>query len=393
MAASAPGPLLTGTTENLTATLRDATATPIGNFPVKLTIAGANPAVAIAITNASGVAAFSYSGTRPGTDQIHATVLAPTFQIDSAVVSVVWTQAPTTGPALTQGWIASPAHGSAVTGRVPIVLSNTVTLTTGTVSYYSPATPADVHLLAANVSGAPGATLATLDTTVLANGTYIIELDGTDSAGNQKTSLVLVTAADDYKPGRVVVELTDFTVPIAGLPITIGRRYDSLEKDKVGDFGHGWSLTYGTKLEVDPAHGVTLTLPTGRRATFNFAPTFPVVNGGPVAIILGLFLLPAYAPPPGVFGTLTSDGCSLIYFNPFLDAPTLNCLEHLFEPEQLQYAPTEYTYTDPYGTKYVMGATGEIRLIADRQGNTLSFQPNGIISSTGKSLTFVRDAQ
>ena len=69
---------------------------------------------------------------------------------------------------------------------------------------------------------------------------------------------MLVTVTGDYKPGRVVVELTDFTVPIAGLPITIGRRYDSLEKDKVGDFGHGWSLAIGhPRLEVNPDFSVT----------------------------------------------------------------------------------------------------------------------------------------
>ena len=63
-----------------------------------------------------------------------------------------------------------------------------------------------------------------------------------------------MTVDGEYKPGRVVVEMTDFKVPIAGLPITIGRRYDSLEKDKVGDFGHGWSLMIGhPRLEVDPA--------------------------------------------------------------------------------------------------------------------------------------------
>ena len=39
-------------------------------------------------------------------------------------------------------------------------------------------------------------------------------------------------------------------------------------------------------------------------------------------------------------------------------------------------------YTDPYGTAYGMAATGELRSITDRQGNTLTFQPNGIISST-----------
>ena len=56
------------------------------------------------------------------------------------------------------------------------------------------------------------------------------------------------------------------------MPITIGRRYDSLEKDKVGDFGYGWSLMIGhPRLEVEPELGVTMTLPNGRRATFDLA--------------------------------------------------------------------------------------------------------------------------
>ena len=92
----------------------------------------------------------------------------------------------------------------------------------------------------------------------------------------EKVSDVQVTVTGDYKPGRMVVEVTDFTIPLAGLPITVGRRYDSLEKDNVGDFGNGWSLVLGhPKLEVDPAHNVTITMPDGRRVTFGFAPTFP----------------------------------------------------------------------------------------------------------------------
>jgi hypothetical protein len=50
VALGTPGPLTTGTTETVTATLRDASAAPIDDFPVKLTVAGANPATAVAIT-------------------------------------------------------------------------------------------------------------------------------------------------------------------------------------------------------------------------------------------------------------------------------------------------------------------------------------------------------
>ena len=119
---------------------------------------------------------------------------------------------------------------------------------------------------------APQARLGDARRDDLANGSYIVELDGTNSAGHHQYSQILVTVSGEYKPGRVVVEVTDFTLPLAGMPITVGRKYDSLEKDKVGDFGHGWSLAIGNpRLEVDPAHNVTLTLPGGKRTTFQFA--------------------------------------------------------------------------------------------------------------------------
>jgi hypothetical protein len=102
---------------------------------------------------------------------------------------------------------------------------------------------------------------------VLANGAYIVELDGTNSTGHQFRQ-VLVTVSGDYKPGRLVVEATDFRLPLAGMPITIGRKYDSLEKDRIADAGRWRSAT---RAEVDPAHNVTLTMPGGRRTTFQFA--------------------------------------------------------------------------------------------------------------------------
>ena len=197
-----------------------------------------------------------------------------------------------------------------------------------------------------------------------------------------------MTVTGDYKPGRVVVEVTDFTVPIAGIPITIGRRYDSLEKDKVGDFGYGWSLTIGhPRLEVDPAnYGVTLTLPDGRRATFDFAPATDEFAVQPVRRFLG----PAYEAEPGVFGTLTPEAAARHGVQPGEPGQPVTCCSSAL----LALRARRPTRT-PIRTEraYMMAATGELKSITDRKGNTLTFQPNGIISSTGKSVTFERDAQ
>ncbi len=47
----------------------------------------------------------------------------------------------------------------------------------------------------------------------------------------------------NLKLGEYDLEFTDLTVPIAGIPITIGRYYNSRHANQSGDFGFGWSLS------------------------------------------------------------------------------------------------------------------------------------------------------
>jgi len=283
------------------------------------------------------------------------------------------------GPLSVPGWLGGPANQSVISGAVPITLAPGVTLQQGVIDYWPAGDPSAVTQLAANVSGAGGATLATLDPTLLANGSYIIRLSGTESGGAQLNSGILVTVAGEYKPGRVRFSVTDLTVPLTGLPITIGRTYDSLERTRSGDFGYGWSLSLGhPRLTTDPAHNVTLTQPDGRRVTFYFSPQS---YGG----FFGFLLRPTYTPEPGSYGSLSGNGCPLLVSSGgnlvcFLDTP--------------QYQPTIYTYTDPYGRVFTLGADGSLVSIRDANDNTLSFGPNGITSSAGDIVVpFVRDNQ
>ncbi len=299
------------------------------------------------------------------------------------------------------GWIANPVHRSTVSGIVPVVLVEGVTLQSGTIDYWPVNDPGQVKMLATGLGGSGsntlpsltnsgsgksiamalsadgGTTLAYLDTTTLANGSYVIRLQGTDVNGVQQDSGVLITVSGEYKPGRVRFTLTDLTIPVVGLPITIARTYDSLERNQVGDFGYGWSLDIGNpKLEVNPAHDVTLTMPDGRRSTFYFTPQS---YGG----VFGFFLKPKYTPELGVYGKLEAPDCLLVvsggqYFC-FLGSA---------------YQPTAYTYTDPYGRKFLMDADGTLRTITDLNDNILTFSPDGITSSAGDiTIPFDRDAQ
>jgi YD repeat-containing protein len=369
-----------GTSRTFTVAATDAAGNALSNLPVQFTVTGANPQQLQATTDASGTATFQYTGALAGTDTVQALAWLSNSPVYSNGTLVPWSapaSPPPTPPIATPGWIGSPASQSTQTGSVPITLANGITLSSGTVDYWPTADSSAVTTLATNVSGTGGATLATLDTTTLANGSYIVRLQGTDNTGTQLNSEILLTVAGQNKPGRVTFSVTDLTVPVTGMPITIGRTYDSLLRSQSGDFGNGWNLTIGSpRLSVDPAHNVSLTLPDGRQATFFFTPQS--VGG-----IFGFLSTPGYTPEAGVFGSLTSDGCGLLAISNGQYFCFLNG----------QYQPSTYTYTDPYGRAYVMDATGALKSITDLDGNTLTFTPTGITSSAGNlHVAFTRDS-
>src|SRR5262249_3635626 len=135
---------------------------------------------------------------------------------------------------------------------------------------------------------------------------------------------------------------------------------------------------------------VTITLPNGRRSTFLFAVQPAAV--GP--IVLGFIGQPLFLPAPGVFGTLTADGCSTLVFDPTSGNPDPICFDSIFDPTQTHYAPTTYRYTDPHGTVYTMAADGTLKTIQDRNNNVLTFTADGITASTGeRNVIFTRDMQ
>jgi YD repeat-containing protein len=281
-----------------------------------------------------------------------------------------------------QGWIGAPAYGSSLSGIVPITLAPGISLASGTLSYTPANDPNSVTILNANVSGS--GQIGTLDTTMLANGSYWIQMQATDTSGKSQYSLVLVTATGNYKPGRVTSTVTDLIVPSTGLAINIQRTYDSLNAGASSDFGYGWSLGINVNLVVDPNENVTFTL-GGQRKTFQFtpqhAPCSPLVG-----CLFPWLITPAWTPEPGLHGTLIASGTGC---TGGWDVLTDNRYCQTGGP----YTPPGYIYTDPTGTQYTVSAGGALQSIADRNGHGLTITPNGITSNTGLNVPFVRDSQ
>ncbi|NJR73770.1 MAG: VWA domain-containing protein [Scytonema sp. CRU_2_7] len=244
------------------------------------------------------------------------------------------------------------------------------------------------------------AVIGQFDPTILFNGNYVLRVTAQDFSGNINSQGVFLGVSGDNKLGNFRLELTDLSIPLAGIPIQVNRVYDTLQSSFSSDFGFGWSL--GVKdakiqesvpLTVAEKQGVTslfganpftagtkvyLTNPEGRRVGFTFD---PVVSG---SSLLGAFWKPRFIADPGVYDKLEvddinlqqrSDGSFGLFLIPFA------------------YNPSEYKLTTKDGTTYEYDQFKGLQTVKDRNNNTLTFQDNGIFSSTGASVQFLRDTQ
>lgn len=369
-----PSSLSTGQTQSFTAQVIDASGAPLQNATVALVVNGANLRQLTATTDSTGHATLQYTGTNAGSDTVQATANISGVGEYSNQVKMTWTVAGGSGATtfVPQGWIGSPTVGTVVQGQVPITVASGVTLTSGILSYWPTSSPAAVTTLNSNTTGS--GTLATFDATVLASGGYTIQLNATAN-GTTQVSQITVTVVGNNKPGRMTSTVTEFKVPLAGIPISITRTYDSLDKSKIEDFGFGWKLGTFVDLSVDAQNNVTFNF-NGQKITFFFTPQ--------PQFFFGIWLTPHYTPQAGVHGSLASDGCGgLIRLQ-----TGLVC----FPSTGQTYQPTVYAYTDPIGRVYTMTASGQLLSIQDLNGNMLTIAQNGITSSVnGVVVPFVRD--
>jgi YD repeat-containing protein len=246
----------------------------------------------------------------------------------------------------------------------------------------------------------------TFDPTMLANGDYTIEIRATDTDDNL-TSIKdqHVSVSGHLKLGREQLSATDLTIPVAGIPLTITRSYDSLNAGKSMDFGYGWRLGFGdAKLEVDLVPGadvgwggltafldgtrVYVTMPGGEREGFTFMPYQQAYD----TFGLIVYWHPYFIPDPGVLDTLTApdalldkDPATGDYYS-ITDAGIST-----YNPADPNYGGS-YTVTDLSGLGSTIDATsGKLLSMKARNNNTLTFSQNAITSNTGKTVTITRD--
>jgi len=244
--------------------------------------------------------------------------------------------------------------------------------------------------------------LGRFDPTLLPNDSYLLRLRATDTNGNSTAIQQVINVAGELKLGNFRLSFVDLSIPVSGIPITVSRTYDSLNANKEGDFGFGWTLDFRnadlrtslpqTGLEefgiyTPFQHGtrVYVTLPGGRREGFTFTPDLRVLPGFGDNLIVAT---PRFAADPGVTNRLSVRSASLI----------VNEFGELHSGGGQPYNPAAeefgggYTVTTKEGLVYRLdGNTGQLRDVTDRNANRLTFDDAGVHSSTGKEVTFERD--
>jgi large repetitive protein len=212
--------------------------------------------------------------------------------------------------------IASPLDQAVITAPVEV---------TGTVS--------DQNILSWTLAEAPfdGTTYTTIasgtstvddgdlglfDPTTLANGPYTLLLTAWNAGGYVSTTSITVNVSGYLKLGNLHLSFTDLTVPVSGIPITITRTYDSLNANRMGDFGYGWTLSeQDYQLQVDTVSNglsgfgddppfengtrVLITKPDGTVEGFSFEPIAVTDWLGEL-----MWYTPAFVPDAGVTDTL-----------------------------------------------------------------------------------------
>ncbi len=104
----------------------------------------------------------------------------------------------------------------------------------------------------------------------------------TDAGGNKGYDSEIVNIETDLKLGNFALSFTDLQIPVAGIPITVTRTYDTLNAQRKGDFGYGWTLDVAMPeakvIQGSLGYGgtftngtrVVITTPEGNEEGFNF---------------------------------------------------------------------------------------------------------------------------
>ena len=306
--------------------------------------------------------------------------------------------------------ITSPADGSDLTEPTPV--TGSVSNGAWVVEYSLNSEDGSANQIWTQFGAGNGpvtnGTLGTLDTTLMINGIYSVRLTSTDEYGQFSFTSIGVVVDKNFKVGQLQLAFSDLNVPVAGLPIQVIRSYDSRDK-RVGDFGVGWQLGLrNARVEKTGVLGLSWhqTVSSGAIPTYCLEPNRPhkvsvTFGDGKVFKFLASTSIHCqqfvpvtstqmtFTPLPGTHATLEVVGPNDLLVEAQGGIPGPVRLLNQNNPDI--FNSFTFRLTTAEGVSYVINQQTGVSSVSDTYGNTLTINANGVIHSSGKSITFTRD--
>lgn len=241
--------------------------------------------------------------------------------------------------------------------------------------------------------------LAVFDSTLVSNDPYTIAVAAFDVNGLGYIQPTQVYVEGNVDIGNFKIDITDLSIPLAGIPIQITRTYDTHNALDEGDFGFGWTMsiadarifeaaavgeggvfTAGNDKFVPDRTKVYLTNPEGQRVGFTYKEQYQTGCSSIFGCLFGAVYRPYFEPDLGVYDTLTIDEGRVFR------GGISGALGQGINPEF-------YTLTTKHGISYRYSDEAGLQTIADRHGNVVTVTATSMTHSSGQSIQFVRDAQ
>jgi len=307
--------------------------------------------------------------------------------------------------------INSPIEDGEITAPTDIIGTASDLKLAGYTLEYAPV-GGDFTTFAAGNSVVNNDVLGNLDTSLLVNGLYQLRLTAEDMSGKVSSITRNFQVAGAVKPGVFTMTFTDLHVPLSGIPIEITRTYDSRKRNESDDFGYGWEVgvkrgTYENNRK--PGDGWVI-LPSDD--FFRFPCSNSIGTKGHVTEIRFSdreFYRFAFKVEMYGLGSVVGGGCQGTGRFVQIDGvpgATLTPLD--FSGDILWKSGTNHVadvanITEVFEPQHVRlttldGRTFDLTLkdglvaLQDTNGNSLVINDDGIVHSSGKSISFARDA-
>lgn len=278
----------------------------------------------------------------------------------------------------------------------------------------APAGTSQFSEFAAGTDTVLNASLGALDPSLFRNGLYRLLLVAEDINGLTAQDFVDIQIDGEFKPGVVQLSFTDMTVPVAGIPITIERSYDS--RVKTGrDLGIGWDLSLrqgsytnnrepGEGWDVRPSGGF-IRIPCSVSVellhhqteirlsdseSYEFRPTASFFGFGST-ISGGCLGQAGFTQIGGVPGaTLVPLENNNVFFANGSGTLTFDLGDPRFGDP---WEPQQVRLRTPDGREFDVDLRFGITRIADGSGGQLFISAAGVVNGAGAGVQFVRDGE